>query len=150
MSVSPRKRRVVDPRFAKGSRYRAVIHDIARAGVCPFCPEHFRWHTEPLLKRYGGWALTKNFNPYRNAALHLIIIATAHKERLEELTPADWRALSFLARWAIQKFKIRGGGIALRFGDTAYTGATVCHLHAHLIVPKLRGKKALPVLFPFG
>ena len=46
----------------------------------------------------------------------------------------------------LKKYNIKGGVLALRFGDTAYTGATVCHLHFHLIVPK----KSQTVNFPIG
>jgi len=38
----------------------------------------------------------------------------------------------------------------MRFGDSDYTGATVTHLHLHLMVPKLKRGKALTVEFPIG
>lgn len=57
-----------------------------------------------------------------------------------------------LAHWAEKKYQIVGGGLAMRFGATRYTGATVCHLHAHLIVPTIdpRSGRAKTVLFPIG
>ena len=52
----------------------------------------------------------------------------------------------------IKKYKIKGGGLTLRFGEQNYTGATVLHLHFHLIVPKLKPKSKLAkiVNFPIG
>jgi diadenosine tetraphosphate (Ap4A) HIT family hydrolase len=144
------KKKVVDPRFAKGARYKKIINEIKEVGVCPFCPENFRWHTKPILKRAGDWFITKNFNPYKNTRYHFLAIKKTHKERLEELSARDWKELSILLSWTIKKFKLKGGGLAMRFGDTALTGATVCHIHAHLIVPKLQRGKAVPVWFPFG
>lgn len=145
-----RNKKVVDPRYAKGARYGGIIREIQGEGVCPFCPKTFKWHTKPILKRHGGWLITENFNPYKNARHHLLIIKTAHKEKFEELTPRDWRSLTRLAAWAIKKFHIKGGAFMLRFGDTAFTGATVCHIHAHLIVPEVKNGKAKPVFFPIG
>lgn len=39
----------------------------------------------------------------------------------------------------------------MRFGNTDYTGATVSHLHAHLIYPEVdKSKKSKTVNFPVG
>jgi diadenosine tetraphosphate (Ap4A) HIT family hydrolase len=143
-------KRVVDPRFAKGSRYKKIIREIQKADVCPFCPENFRWHTKPILKRQGDWFITENFNPYKNAQYHFLAIKKTHKERLEELSVRDWKELSGLLAWTIKKYHLKGGGFAMRFGDTALTGATVCHIHAHLIVPKIKKGNAETVWFPIG
>lgn len=143
-------KKFVAPRFAKDERYKKVLNEIASAGVCPFCPENFRWHTKPILKRSGGWFITENFSSYKNALHHLIIVNKKHKEHFTELSAKDWRDLSHLASWAIRKFKIKGGGLALRFGDTDFTGATVRHLHAHLIVPRLKKNVPQTVVFPIG
>ena len=148
--MKPSKKKVVDPRFAKGGRYKQVIREIERVGVCPFCPENFKWHTKPILKRKGDWLITENFNPYKNTRHHFIVIKKTHKERFEELAANDWRDLSYLVAWTIKNFKLKGGGFAMRFGETAYTGATVCHIHAHLIVPQVLRGKAKTVWFPIG
>ena len=148
-----KKKKVVDARFAKGRKgYLSVINQIADEAKCPFCPDNFRYHKKPILKRSGHWFLTPSTWPYKDTKHHLLIIGTQHKEQLSELTPADWRAIASLATHAIKKFKIPGGAITMRFGETAYTGASVCHLHAHLIVPKLKpGKRvAKTVWFPIG
>jgi diadenosine tetraphosphate (Ap4A) HIT family hydrolase len=43
--------------------------------------------------------------------------------------------LQKMAIWAENRFKIQTGGIAMRFGDVSDNGATVDHLHVHLIIP---------------
>lgn len=143
-------KKFVDARFAKGGRYKKVMDAIVRARVCPLCPKTMRWHTKPILKRASGWLITENFNAYRNTQHHLILVRERHAERFQQLTAKDWAAVSSLVRWALPRFKIKGGGLTLRFGDTTYTGATVAHLHFHLIVPKLKRGKAMPVYFPIG
>ena len=143
--------KVVDLRNARSDDYRKVLEEIAAKGKCPFCPENFKWHKEPVLLRYKGWFITNAAWPYENAKRHFLIISEKHKEGLGELSDADLRVVLVLVNWAVEGFGIKGGGLALRFGDTTYTGATVCHLHFHLIVPELGPDgKALVVNFPTG
>ena len=80
-----------------------------------------------------------------------MIIGEKHKENFNELTESDFRSVKTLANWAIKKYKIKGGGLVIRFGNTDYTGATVCHLHFHLIYPKsTKDNMAKTVFFPIG
>ncbi len=139
-------KKFVDIRYAKSADYRAVLQEIIKDGKCPFCPENFRWHRKPVLRKTGNWVITKASWPYKNSRLHFLIIGKKHKENFPKLALEDFMQISSLLRWAIRKFKILGGGIALRFGDTAYTGATVKHLHFHLVVPE----KGKVVNFPIG
>lgn len=148
-----RQKKVVDSRFARGrGDYARIIRAIEKEGRCPFCPDNFKYHRKPILKRRASWFITEASWPYKNAARHFIILGTRHIERFEKIAVSDWRAIMFLASWAIRRFKIRGGGLAMRFGETRFTGATVCHIHAHLIVPELnrKTKTAKTVLFPIG
>lgn len=140
----------VNPRNARRKKYKGIINEILSEGVCPFCPETFKWHTKPILKYNGPWFVTENFNPYKNSKFHFLIISKKHKEKLSELTMRDWKSILELIGWTLKKFKIKGGGITMRFGDTLYTGATVKHLHAHLIVPVVKNGKPFPVYFPIG
>ena len=142
--------RAVDPRFAKGVQYRKVLEEINGTGVCPFCPAYFKWHTKPILKRAGGWLITENFNPYKNAAIHLLLVKKDHAESIENLVKRDWSDVAALTRWAAKHFHIRGGAFAMRFGENVFTGATVRHIHAHLIVPRVVRGRARPVMFPVG
>ena len=137
---------MVDPKYAKSGEYRKVIETIKKQGKCPFCPDNFKYHKHPILKRHGRWFLTKISWPYKNNKFHFIIIGDKHRENISELTAIDMKNILFLVKWAVAEFKIKGGAMAMRFGETSYTGATVCHLHAHLIVP-LKGKT---VNFPIG
>lgn len=144
-------KKIVDIRNAQDADYRAVLDEIIKDGKCPFCPENFKWHRKPIIIQYNKWLITEAAWPYENAERHFLIIGEAHKERLSELSEADLRAVWGLANSVVECFGLKGGGLALRFGDTAYTGATVCHLHFHLIIPKLGPDgRALVVNFPIG
>ena len=147
------EKKFVDKRFAKHSDYGKVIREIEHTQKCPFCKENFKYHKNPILKRESSWLITENSWPYENTEKHFILIGEKHKEKFSDLSIRDFTAIKKLINWAIKKYKIHGGGLAMRFGDTGYTGSTVCHLHFHLIVPKKsaqKGKIVETVWFPFG
>lgn len=146
-------KKVVDPHHAqRDPDYHQVINQIAAEGKCPFCPENFRYHREPILLEEGGWLLTRSSWPYPGTEHHFLLIARAHHEHLAELTAEDWQAIGSLVGWAEGEFQLPGGAVMMRFGATERTGATVCHLHAHLIVPQINQetKRANVVHFPIG
>jgi len=142
----------VNIKNARRGEYKRVIEKIASIGKCPFCKENFKYHKKPVFKRKNGWFLTNNSWPYKNTDCHLIIIGEKHKENFSELTKKDFEAAVYLAKWAIKKYKIKGGGFAMRFGDTNFTGASVAHIHFHIISPKQnkKTKRAKIVKFPIG
>lgn len=139
----------VDPRNARAEGYREIIEEIVSEDVCPLCPP-MKWHPNPILKQDRRWLITENSHPYKDSKHHFIIISKKHIEDLDEITDKDLSSVLKLARWATKKFDITGGGLTMRFGDTLYTGATIKHLHAHLIVPTVEGDKVSPVYFPIG
>jgi diadenosine tetraphosphate (Ap4A) HIT family hydrolase len=142
---------VVNTRYAKSREYGSVISTIAGTKTCPFCPDNFKYHKKPILKRLGGWLITENSWPYKNAQKHFLIIADKHKENLRELSKKDLATILSLGKWAVKKYRIKGGALTMRFGDTNATGASVSHLHAHIIYPKLDKKGvAKTVNFPIG
>lgn len=146
------RKKLVNIKNARKGEYKKVIKEIAKTGKCPFCKENFKYHKKPIFKRNNGWFLTNNGWPYKNSRCHLIIIGEVHKENFFELTKKDLAAVFYLTDWAIKKFKIKGGWLAMRFGDTNLTGATVNHIHFHLISPKINKKtrRSKTVNFPIG
>ena len=146
------KAKFVNLQNARKGEYGKIIEEIARTGKCPFCKENLKYHRKPEFKRKNGWFLTENSWPYKNTRWHLVILGDRHKENFSELTKKDWETVVYLTNWAIKKYKIKGGALAMRFGDTDFTGASVAHLHFHLISPQKDGKtkKAKRVNFPIG
>ncbi|KKU91019.1 MAG: hypothetical protein UY21_C0013G0002 [Microgenomates group bacterium GW2011_GWA1_48_10] len=144
---------LVDPRYAKSPNYAAALEASSRKNVCPLCT--LEWHTNPILKEQDDWLITRTTQPYKDiqghdAEHHFLLIPRRHIEQLTELVVVDWVALTSLIKWSLTEFSIPGGGIAMRFGPTSYTGATVKHLHIHLIVPNTENGQAVPINFPFG
>lgn len=150
--MAKRQPRIVNTRFAKSESYLRVLEEIKGKGKCPFCPKNFHYHKKPILKTIGNWFITENSWPYHGTKHHFLIIGTQHIEHITGLKGADIKEIFSLATWATETFHIKGGALTMRFGDTDYTGSSVAHLHAHLIVPKIKPRQttAVTVNFPIG
>lgn len=122
---------------ARNDEQRGVMEHIAAEGDCPFCPDHLaKYHHKPILRTGDNWLLTENQWPYDNTRTHLLAIATYHAESLEDLHEGAFEELGDHFRWATREYAIKAGGLAMRFGsDIGSNGATVRHLHSHLIEP---------------
>lgn len=122
----------VDTRYAaRNPAYLRLLEEAERSSKCPFCPP-----AETILDCFGGWVIVANRFPYEGTAVHLLLIPERHITELGELTIVDIEAVFTLARRAVSGRLIPGGALFLRFGDMRYTGATIHHLHFHLIQPQ--------------
>jgi ATP adenylyltransferase len=121
---------------ARSAEQRRTMEEIHDGGYCPFCPENLQInHKMPILRRGEHWTLTPSQWPYENTRVHLLAISAFHAVRLRDLPPVAGSELLEHMQWAEAEYDIESGALALRFGDTADNGASVAHLHAHLIVP---------------
>jgi ATP adenylyltransferase len=130
--------------------YANVLKKIKKDGVCPFCPENFKYHTRPILKNGTHWFITENFAPYTGTKHHFLLLHKKHIESTSEISTNSWNDLLLLIKWAIKKYKLPAGSFFMRFGDTRYTGGSVSHLHAQLFVGSPRTKKTYPIAPPLG
>ena len=112
----------------------AVMAQSEKDGVCPFCLEQIaKYHQEPIEWEGKYWIVTKNAWPYVHTKTHLMAISKEHYEDVRSLVPEAAAELFQALNWAIETYQIPGGALALRFGDTEYSAASVKHLHAHII-----------------
>jgi len=118
---------------SKTDIYGNVISQIAQDGVCPFCSEHLaKYHKRPILqKKY--WILTDNMYPYKPSLRHKLIIHKEHITHINELSQEAWVELQNIVKEETLSENITGGTLIMRFGDTHFTGASVSHLHAHIV-----------------
>lgn len=144
-------KKFVNEKNAKNKEYKKVISSIEETDKCPFCPNNFKYHKEPILKKEKKWLITKNSWPYKNTEYHFVIIGEKHTTNFNELDRDDFKSVKILVNWALKEFNIKGGALSIRFGDTNHTGATVSHLHLHLISPRLNKQgEVKTVNFPIG
>ncbi|HRH32069.1 MAG TPA: hypothetical protein PLK06_01965 [bacterium] len=123
----------VNEQNAKRGHYAEVIKDIADKQVCPFCPEQLaNFHKNPIRK-YGHWIVTNNMYPYKPVKQHILLIHEAHIEHASEISAEAWSELQDIVKQETAERDMIGGALTMRFGDTHYTGASVAHLHAHLV-----------------
>ncbi|MDD2913314.1 MAG: HIT domain-containing protein [Candidatus Pacebacteria bacterium] len=146
------KKKFVNLQNARKGEYKKVIEEIVSTGKCPFCKENFKYHKKPIFKKKNNWFLTDNSWPYKNSKHHFLLIGEEHKENLFELTKKDLQSIFFLINFAVKKWKIKGGGLIVRFGDTKFTGGSVSHIHFHLLSPNVnqKTKKSKKIAFTIG
>lgn len=146
-----RKRLFVDIQAAAGRKeYRAVLKKIIKDGICPFCPENFKYHTHPILRTGTHWFVTENMAPYPGTRHHFLFVLKKHKEDVSSLTTKEFAELLSHLRWLTKKYTLPAGSFFMRFGDTSYTNASVNHIHAQLILGSARSKKTTKLKVTLG
>lgn len=121
---------------ARTDEQKDVMREILENNECPFCePVRPKYHKEPILQQGDHWVLTNNQYPYEHTSRHLLAITRYHTEKLADLRSGAMDELQGLLVWAEEEYGVDAGVIAMRFGDKRKTGATIQHLHLHMIVP---------------
>jgi ATP adenylyltransferase len=138
--------------FQERGNYTDVLKKITKDGDCPFCEKNILLnHTKPILFKNKSWVVTTNAWPYEGTKHHFLLIVRRHIERAEDATPEEWNQLGDAYKKLCTDFKIKGATLGMRSGDTKYTGASVRHLHAQIIVGSARkeNSKTLNLLAGF-
>ena len=118
-------------------RTQEQLEDMLRleaAGTCIFCPEHLAKDPDQrIVHRTALWTVTPNEFPYRGTRLHLLLVPDEHVTDMLDLSDeakADlWTALA----WARENYGLTFYSMLARNGDCEFTGATVRHVHIHLV-----------------
>ena len=151
---TPEKKSHVNLNNAKrpgDTKYRSVIQQIENDKVCPFCIEHLlKYHKKPILKQGKFWVVTTNMYPYKNAKFHFLFIHKEHVTDTENMSPESFAELHQHINWLIKENNISGGTLMMRCGNTAETGATVTHIHAHFIVADFNNPNREEILARVG
>lgn len=136
---------------AREEEQKAVMENIADAQHCPFCRENLcKYHQQPILKETKFWIVTHNQWPYKHTKHHFLLIYKVHAVNLSDLSPAAGQELFELIAEIEQSYAIKGGGLAMRFGDTDYSAGTISHLHIQLIEPDFTDPNFVPVRIKIG
>lgn len=145
------KRNILNLHHARRADQLAKMKELLAKGLCPFCPKYLvEYHDHPLEIEGRHWVVTKNDYPYTGTKLHYLFICRRHVTRPEELQLRELKELLALIERFNQEHQVPGGAILMRFGQTDYTGASVDHLHLHLIVGGKRRPKAEPLITYIG
>lgn len=128
---------------ARNDDQRSLLEKIKQDGVCPFCGDSLKYHKRPILEMGEYWILTENHHPYEGSIHHWLAISREHITHIKEVPAEAAAELLLLMGRLCEQYNVDGGALLMRFGDTNITGATVSHLHAHLIIGGKKGKEDL-------
>jgi ATP adenylyltransferase len=113
----------------------AEMERLEAAGVCLFCPEELsRRPGAAEFLRTEHWTVMPNDFPYAGTSLHLLLLPRAHVGDMLDLSPAAQADFFAALDAARQHYGFGHYGLGVRNGDCRYTGATIVHLHAHVVV----------------
>ena len=131
----------VDIHNARSQEYRQKLEKILEQGVDPFDKIFLgQFDEKEILYETEHWFAFLNQHQYPGTQYQFVIVTQKYMEHFEELPIGAITDLFALAQKICHEYDIPGGGLTMRFGDTVFSGATVKHLHAQLIVPE-KGKK---------
>jgi len=120
----------------------AQMEDLEKRGVCVFCEKHFKAeHREPIEIETEHWLVTKNDYPYPNTKLHLLIVPKEHVSVFADLSKEAQNEYGVVLCQIEQHFNQTSYSQFMRAGDFRYTGASIFHLHAHVIAADHENKK---------
>lgn len=148
---TPQPSKFVDLGNVRPGPFKKVYEEIEKEGIDPFDREEFcNRHPHPILFENENWFVSYNAVPYKGAGLHLLFVHKKFITSIEQISPEGLSDLWELIALAKKEFGFESGAFMMRFGDTAQTGASVTHLHAHIIVAeKIEGERKviLPRIF---
>ena len=129
----------------------AEMRRLEAAGICLFCPAALREHArQQVIFETRHWAVTPNEFPYRGTRLHLLVVPHQHVNDMLDLGD-DARSDFWTALRAIrERFDLDHYGLGVRNGNCGFTGATIAHVHAHVLVGDPALDPEVPVRMRFS
>jgi diadenosine tetraphosphate (Ap4A) HIT family hydrolase len=110
---------------ARSQTQREHMERLERDGICSFCPDGIKLEQD-VTWRTAHWTALDNQYPYQGADQQLIVVPNRHVEAWDEL---ELRERNDFGQALLSRFH----GLVMRNGPPEETGATIRHLHAHLI-----------------
>jgi diadenosine tetraphosphate (Ap4A) HIT family hydrolase len=139
----------VIPAETRSDEQRKVYEEIARSCECPFCEPNFqKKHKKPILRQTSHWTVTENQWPYEGAQLCVLLVyRTKHVRTFAEIPSAAQADFFDCVAWVNERYEIESGAVVIRYGKPGDNGASVEHLHGHVVVgfPKALGGQSLKV-----
>lgn len=138
-----KKYKYIYPPNARHQEQLDIMLRMEAADKDPMAPEYIE---QEILFMTDYWHVSKNRFPYEGAEQQFLIVARGPVYEIGEISPEMWLDLQKIWQRLVKEYNIAGGGICMRFGDPAKSGASLTRLHAHIIMPE-DGEK---VRFPIG
>ena len=120
---------------------------IAETGKCPFCPGNIG---NKFIGETAHWNIVLNKFPYPNSRLHVLLLPKRHIVSLEEAKAEELADMAKAIKLVGDQFPFLADGYGLGLRVKEIGGATLYHLHFHLIVPMVGDNGQMPVNFAIG
>jgi ATP adenylyltransferase len=139
-----------------GENYRtaeqlAEMERLEAAGICLFCPQSLREHArQRVIAETAHWSVTPNAFPYPGTRLHLLVVPRQHVTDMLDLDEAALADFWVALRAVRQRFGLDYYGLGVRNGNCRFTGATIAHVHAHVVVGDPSLDPEVPVRMRFS
>lgn len=135
-----KKIKLVDIENARSEEQKMIMRKIIKNQEDPFDLQNIsKYHKKKIFSYWNYWFVTENQWPYEGSAKSFLIISYQYYDSPSQMPCEAFEELIEVVNFLIRKFKIKGGALAMRFGDTSFSGASVKRIHFHLIQPQ-RGK----------
>lgn len=117
---------------------------VAETGECYFCTGYTKNELASPIYVGLNWFVKRNDFPYPGSKHHYLIVIKDHITKITDLKTDEWLELQEIIKWLENQLSITGASYFIRSGDMAFTGATLDHLHCHLIVGEEKPAEATP------
>ena len=152
--MSVKNEPLLDLGNARVEAQREKMKNLLAEGKCPFCRSHLEeYHDNPIEWENSGnyWVVTKNDYPYAPAPTqHYLLIYREHIEDIVSMPSEAATELLSITKYLKRCSGVEGATLMLRFGNSAFTGATVSHLHAHVICSEAKTPETKPIVTLVG
>jgi diadenosine tetraphosphate (Ap4A) HIT family hydrolase len=123
------------PDNARTPEQRQRMERLAKEIGCFFCKDNYlKVGASSAIYQAKYWYIKKNDYPYKGAVHHYLIASKKHRIKITDITPIAWTELLKVIKWLENHLKIKGASLFVRSGDMSYTGATLDHIHFHLLL----------------
>ena len=136
---------VYEPNGRRDPEYAKKLAQINEQGIDPFARENISredFGPKELIIETQYWFAFKNQHSYPDIEHQIVIASIQYAESFAELSPEAHADFFSAAKQLCEMYGISGGGLIMRFGAPALSGASVLHLHGQLLVPKKHKKTA--------
>lgn len=129
----------------------AEMRRLEAAGICLFCPAALREHARQRVTfETAHWAVTPNAFPYTGTSLHLLVVPHQHVNDMLDLDADALADFWAVLRQVRERYGLDHYGLGVRNGNCSFTGATIAHVHAHVLVGDAAGTPEVPVRMRFS
>lgn len=123
----------IDPNNIRSQEQLDIMLNLESQNLDPLDPEIIN---QEIILYSKYWYVSLNKFPYEGVQYQFLIAAIEPIYKIEDMPKEMLIDLKDMWLKLINNYKIPGGALCFRFGNTTYSGATLTRLHCHLISPK--------------